>query len=82
MPDHTSYGAPLFDRSPANMPPAWVRAILQDAAMRIGQRNAQEGRRLMSVGAIQDALDNLADGDTASACHAAEEAAVMRRMGE
>lgn len=81
MPDHTTVHAPLVDRSPVDMPPCWVRSIIQEAALRLGTINARPGNRLMSVGALMDALDALAQGETASAAQAASEAAALRRVG-
>jgi hypothetical protein len=74
--------APLFDRSPPNMAPIEVRQIIQDAMHRIGVWNMQPGRKLLSVGALQDALEAMASGYTESACQAAQEADTLRRMGE
>lgn len=71
----------FFDRSPVDMPPPWVRSILQQCAAHIRMENMKRGN-LMSVRCITDGLDNFAEGETAAGCEAMRNADAERERGE
>lgn len=84
MPDGLHHGQPFgnrFDRSPIDMPPAWVRSLIQRCAAQIRMENMQRGRSFETL-AICDGLEEIADGKTRNGCRRFIEAEAHRERGE
>lgn len=85
------FGMPRADRSPLDMPPARIRNILTAAVVQIrayggecAHGPAHQRSMCDEIAAIADALESIADGQTAAACQAVEEAGaeMMKRIAK
>lgn len=68
----------FYDRSPIDMPPVEARVILQLTSERLKKLGAEMGK--LEVVALADALEEMAGGETESACQALREAETYRGM--